>query len=396
MGASKDGFEVERLSYEGVEVRVVRRGRTAFVVARDVSRAVDLDLPSRLLAGVEPRDGPLVRIPGVPRAARVASAMGLAEVLRSMDGERVEAFVEWAKEALFPLILCGRTMEDVSSALASGPASFLEWKGSELSYEGGDEGAFLMEDHASRRLWGTAAQIAAVFGTSVRNVEKHLAAIYASGVLPMERTSKDLYEVRSIVDGRQVRRAVLLYDFEAISAVGDRVSSKKAAAFRKWRAGLVEAVLLELAEAGRAKDARIEAIEGLVADFQLRKELLRLSGDPFPKPERPGLTLDFFPGAGLTELDREKIRAHVVPLKEHRRRCAAALRIVEAAELAEGAPRVPVVEGVPRSVVGLVAARLVRTEAGSDPFALLSVGGAEMPVLAMSTTAGSTSPTPSS
>jgi hypothetical protein len=173
-----------------------------------------------------------------------------------------------------------------------------------ISYEDGAPGAVLTEDPLTRRLWRTALQIAAVFGTTVRNVDLHLEAIYAEDLLQSIRTKKSHFVVR-IENGRRVHREVVFYDFEAISAVGNRVSTLKGAAFRRWRARLVEAHLtglvgieaevLVLREANRALEERLAAGDGdIVYNAQCPEdvETIELAISTIVENENPVLAPD--------------------------------------------------------------------------------------------------------
>lgn len=82
-------------------------------------------------------------------------------------------------------------------------------------------------------LWLTQAQIAALYQSSVPNINIHLKAIYAQGELSGEATIKSRLMVRSEA-GREVSRSVLHYSLPAILAVGFRVRSQRGTVFRQW------------------------------------------------------------------------------------------------------------------------------------------------------------------
>lgn len=82
-------------------------------------------------------------------------------------------------------------------------------------------------------VWLSQAEIAALFGTSVANVNIHIRNILRDGELLEAATIKDYLMVRS--EGtRQVERKVKLYRLEMILAVGYRVKSPRGTQFRQW------------------------------------------------------------------------------------------------------------------------------------------------------------------
>jgi len=88
-------------------------------------------------------------------------------------------------------------------------------------------------------LWLTQAQMAALFETSIPNINIHLRAIYEEGELDAGATIKQYLMVRT--EGtRQVRRSTLHYSLSAILAVGFRVRSHRGTQFRRWAIGLLE------------------------------------------------------------------------------------------------------------------------------------------------------------
>lgn len=82
-------------------------------------------------------------------------------------------------------------------------------------------------------MWATQAKMADLFGVNIPAISKHISNIYEEGELTREATVSKLEIVRSEGD-RQVARQVDHYNLDMILAVGYRVSSKKATAFRQW------------------------------------------------------------------------------------------------------------------------------------------------------------------
>ncbi len=80
-------------------------------------------------------------------------------------------------------------------------------------------------------LWATQAQIARQFQTDRSNVTKHLQNAYAEGELDERATCKEIAQVQ-IEGERSVTRKVLVYNLDAIIAVGYRVNSVAGTRFR--------------------------------------------------------------------------------------------------------------------------------------------------------------------
>lgn len=82
-------------------------------------------------------------------------------------------------------------------------------------------------------MWATQAQIAMVFGVKSQGIVKHLSNIYKEGELNKRTTSSKMELVQN-EGNRLVKRSVEFYNLDAIIAVGYRVNSKQATAFRIW------------------------------------------------------------------------------------------------------------------------------------------------------------------
>ena len=119
-------------------------------------------------------------------------------------------------------------------------------------------------DANEETIWATQEQIAAVFDTTVPNINMHLKKIYAEGeliedptsvknaqaqnrtikknLIVQNRTCKEISRVR-IEGGRKVQRKVKVYNLDAIISVGYRVNSKKATQFRIWATSVLKRYL---------------------------------------------------------------------------------------------------------------------------------------------------------
>ena len=83
------------------------------------------------------------------------------------------------------------------------------------------------------QLWLTQAEIAALYQTTVSNINKHIKAILAEGELP-ERATIEYYSIVQTEGDREIRREVAHYALPMIIAVGYRVRSTRGTQFRQW------------------------------------------------------------------------------------------------------------------------------------------------------------------
>ena len=87
--------------------------------------------------------------------------------------------------------------------------------------------------YANETFWLTQKAMAELFGVNVPNISKHLSKIYEEGELSKEATVSKM-EIVQLEGERQVKRQAEFYNLDAIIAVGYRVNSKQATAFRIW------------------------------------------------------------------------------------------------------------------------------------------------------------------
>jgi|SRR5688572_10804584 len=99
-------------------------------------------------------------------------------------------------------------------------------------------------DWANQTVWATQQQIADLFGVGRTAIGKHLKNIYDSNELELHSTSAKMALVR-IEGGREVSREVEHYNLDVILSVGYRVSSRKAAEFRKWATETLREYIVE-------------------------------------------------------------------------------------------------------------------------------------------------------
>ncbi|MFS8371263.1 RhuM family protein [Acetobacter indonesiensis] len=79
-------------------------------------------------------------------------------------------------------------------------------------------------------VWATQAQIAALFDTTIANVNEHLKNIFSSGELNEQSTIRKILIVAR--NGKSYN--TLHYNLDAIISVGYRISGPKATMFRRW------------------------------------------------------------------------------------------------------------------------------------------------------------------
>ncbi|MDR1154610.1 MAG: virulence RhuM family protein, partial [Bacteroidales bacterium] len=82
-------------------------------------------------------------------------------------------------------------------------------------------------------IWLSQKNMGLLFDTSADNIGLHLKNIYAEGELDEISTAGDFSAVQR-EGSREVCRTVKHYNLDAIIAVGYRVNSKRATAFRQW------------------------------------------------------------------------------------------------------------------------------------------------------------------
>ncbi|MNK87778.1 hypothetical protein D3C87_1077210 [compost metagenome] len=116
-------------------------------------------------------------------------------------------------------------------------------------------------------VWLTQLEIAALFQTSVPNVNIHIKNVLEEGELLLQATIKEDLIVRT--EGkREVRRAVKLYSLDMILAIGYRVKSPRGTQFRQWATAHLKEYLVK---GFVMDDARLKA----PGDWDYFDEMLR-------------------------------------------------------------------------------------------------------------------------
>lgn len=125
--------------------------------------------------------------------------------------------------------------------------------------------ADLTVDWTDQTVWATERQIAELFGVDPSVIGHHLGNIYDAAELDRGSTSARFALVQ-LEDDREISREVEHYNLDVILSVGYRVSSKKAADFRRWATETLREYIVEgfvLNEAKLRQDT--QALQDLAA-----------------------------------------------------------------------------------------------------------------------------------
>ena len=95
-----------------------------------------------------------------------------------------------------------------------------------------------------KTLWMTQAQIATLFDVKSQAITKHIKNIYEEGELVEAATCSKMEQVRQ-EGNRIVNRKVAFYNLDMVIAVGYRVNSKKATAFRIWATNILREYIIK-------------------------------------------------------------------------------------------------------------------------------------------------------
>ena len=96
----------------------------------------------------------------------------------------------------------------------------------------------------SETFWLSQKRMADLYGVDVRTVSYHLSQIYESGELKEESTIRKIGIVQ--MEGeREVNRPQMLYNLDAIIAVGYRVNSYQATQFRIWATAVLKEMIIK-------------------------------------------------------------------------------------------------------------------------------------------------------
>ena len=112
---------------------------------------------------------------------------------------------------------------------------------------------FLYKDSAGRvqinallrdeTLWLTQKAMAELFEVDRSVITKHIGSIYAEGELKEKATCAKIAQVQ-IEGNREVSRDTAFYNLDMIIAVGYRVNSRRATAFRIWATAVLREYII--------------------------------------------------------------------------------------------------------------------------------------------------------
>ncbi len=144
------------------------------------------------------------------------------------------------------------------------------------------EGPELRVKMEGETIWATQAQIAELFGTQKAAISKHISNIYKSAELSQKATVSKM-ETLQIEGKRQIKREIEYYNLDMVIAVGYRVNSKRATAFRIWATNTLKEYLLKgvVINQQRLKETqllRLKELEQATRLFQNVLEHQRVEG----------------------------------------------------------------------------------------------------------------------
>ena len=162
----------------------------------------------------------------------------------------------------------------------------------------------------SETIWLTQAQIVDLFQSSKANVSEHLKHILVEEELDEISTVRNFRTVQ--MEGkRQVERETAHYNLDMIIALGYRINSKRATAFRMWATDVLKRYMIQGYAVNRQK---LEAERKKLADLTKIIELIKSDDvqgqieDVSQAKEIVGILADFAGGFGvLDDYDNEKL-----------------------------------------------------------------------------------------
>lgn len=123
-----------------------------------------------------------------------------------------------------------------------------------IIYRNGDDGIQIDVRLEGETVWLSLQQMADLYQTTRRNINKHVLNIYEEGELEEVQTSKKI-----LLSRQEGKREVTMYNLDMIISVGYRVKSLLATRFRQW----ATARLTEYIRKGfTMDDARLKELGG--------------------------------------------------------------------------------------------------------------------------------------
>jgi prophage antirepressor-like protein len=124
-------------------------------------------------------------------------------------------------------------------------------------------------------IWLSQKQIAAVFGTEIPAINKHIKNIISSGELKAGATISKM-EIVQTEGRRKVSRTIELFNLDMIISVGYRVNSQKATRFRIWATGVLKD---HLKKGYTLNEKRLQQVAQNMHQLQQAVKLIQQSGN---------------------------------------------------------------------------------------------------------------------
>lgn len=127
-----------------------------------------------------------------------------------------------------------------------------------FSKENGGDGISVYVDTERETIWLTQKTMADLFECSTDNIGQHLKGIFQDQELDEKATTEDFSVVRK-EGSRSVTRNIKHYNLDAIIAVGYRVNSKRATAFRQWATKVLRELVIKgyVLDSDRLKNGKL-------------------------------------------------------------------------------------------------------------------------------------------
>jgi hypothetical protein len=144
-----------------------------------------------------------------------------------------------------------------------------------IIYRAEDGGAAIDVRLEGETIWLTQKHIAAVFGTKIPAITKHIKNIIKSRELKVSSTVSKM-EIVQPEGRRQVKRKVDFYNLDMVIAVGYRVNSRRATQFRIWATRVLREHLVKGFTVNEQRLKKLHQAVHLITEFAERRDL---SGD---------------------------------------------------------------------------------------------------------------------
>jgi len=134
----------------------------------------------------------------------------------------------------------------------------------------------LRKDIQKATIWATQAEMAKIFDVTPQNITRHLRNIFKDGELDARSTCKEYLQVQK-EGGREIKRKVIVYNIDAMIAVGYRINSVVGTKFRQWATKTLRQYIVDGLEAVERVKRLLPA--GTPVDTQSVLELVNAFAD---------------------------------------------------------------------------------------------------------------------